>query len=238
LPGKILKHLRNGTFSAVLSKKTVTIFKRLGIYRRNFINILRYGPSAPRVAEIIWVHPENCNMALVGYGQEVSGRVIETSWPVERVKPVTEIRKIKFCIAHWVNGIPWEDTGAYEFVESIIKEKGSHDGCESINDIVKRYENLDTIFKQVKREGRLRAKKEIDHVNYWKGEEIIIHIGPDGELYFSGMGIHRFAIAYILKVPLPAQVGFVHVSAIPLLDNLRKNDPCNQAQPPVDISIN
>ena len=67
--------------------------------------------------------------------------------------------KVKFSIDHWVNGIPWAETGVYDYMLMRIKErklKGEMgiDECENMQDIIKRYETLDLIFEQVKREGR------------------------------------------------------------------------------------
>ena len=137
---------------------------------------------------------------------------------------VTEIPKIKFCYEHWVNNVSWKDTGAYDYMLKSVIKKGEHDGCKNFEDIIKRYEELDLIFDQVKKEGRLRTRKEINPGNFRGSGEVIIHIGPDGEIYFEGEGggNHRFAIDYILKLLLPAQVGCIHKSAIQYLSKQRK----------------
>ncbi len=229
MPKKVIKHLRQGTFLVTMSNQVVKQTKKdhnnfFGIYYRNLSNIIKYGSKAPRYAENIWVDPQNCTMALrlgtikqlcgISNVDQSLGMVIESFWPTEEAIPVTEKPKIRFCIEHWVKGIPWEDTGVYEYMEKKIKRAGGRfDNCENKKDIINRYKNLDLIFEQAKQEGKLPSL-----------DRVIICIGPGGELFYAGGGRrnHRFAIAYILKIPIQAQVGCVHVSAIPYLAQLRK----------------
>ncbi len=203
------------------------------IYYLNLKNRWRYGAMAPRFAEIIWVKPRECSKALAsdtlkkvfGFSEhEIFGRVVESCWPLEEVRLITNLSLIKYCIEHWVHGVPWEDTGEYDRMEKRIRESpfGHSQGCRNRDDIIRRCENLDRIFEQAKQEGRLRTKEEISPENDWDLREMVIHIGPEGELYKGGSGMHRFAIAYILDIPFPAQIGLVHVSAIPYLDDFRK----------------
>ena len=230
----------------------ITKLKRFVIESfRTIINIFKYGPSAPRFNEIIWVDPKKIKMGLhenvvkkyFGFKKcDISGSVVHSTWPEEQsfhlfalVDPIVlkseskltwedSVRiRIQSCIDHWGKGIPWDQTMAYKRLEKKIKEKGSFEGCKTHYDISKRYEKLDQIFDQVKAEGRLRLKKESDfHLTIKKNQEAIIHIGPMGELYYGGGSTHRFAIAYILNLPFPSRVGVVHIKAIPILKQLRK----------------
>ena len=125
-----------------------------------------------------------------------------------------------------MNGVTWEDTGIYEHMAALIAERGREvDGCINRDDIIDRYNRLDSIFDQIKMERRLRTRQELDPRNFREVGGIYVHIGPAGELYFGGGGCHRFAIARVLKLPMvPAQIGCVHQSAIPLLPTLRQRD--------------
>jgi hypothetical protein len=218
----------------------VSILKQIKLLKRSYEyigrdikNIFRYGFSAPKFAERIWVDSQSISKALIGSitdlsRQKVSGRkdsakVVDFSLSANKVTPINEVKKIRFCIEHWVNGKTWENTGVYEYMREVVRERGGYaDKCKTIDDIVKRYKRLDLIFEQVKREGRLRTMKELRLGNFREQGGVLLHIGPDGELFFGGGGAHRFAIAYILKVPLPAQIGVVHVSAIDHLSKIRK----------------
>ena len=107
-------------------------------------------------------------------------------------------------------------------MEDLIEKHGVADGCRNLTDIVRRYDRLDLIFERAKQEGRLRTMEEVNPGCFREEGGVLIHVGPEGELFFGGLGAHRFAIARILKLPLPAMIGCVHVSAIPYLTQLRQ----------------
>lgn len=204
--------------------RAVQIAKR--VLLRDLQNLIRYGWSAPKFAETIWIKSQDCNKVLNltdGWQREDSAKVIKSSWPTDNIFPVTDMPKFKFCLEHWVNGVAWENTGAYEYMEKLIKREGKGaDLCKNMNDIKRRYQKLDLIFTQTKKMGRLKSMKEIKLCSFRESGGVFVHVGPNGEPFFGMGGIHRFAIAHILKTQLPAQIGCVHVSAISHLDNLRK----------------
>lgn len=223
----IRRKLRNSLGERVLPK-----YRKVQALQRTLYNRVRYGPAAPRYGELILVKPGDCekylssvymrrifNLAL----HEARAMVIESDWPSEAAMPVGELALIRNCIDHWVKGVPWESTGEYERMEELIRDSksGISHGCRNLDDIVKRYENLDAIFEQVRQEGRLRRSFEVNHAYRWGAGEIFVHVGPGGELFKGGEGMHRFAIALILDIPFPAHFSFVHVSAIGELDRLR-----------------
>ncbi len=201
----------------------------------NVYNRIRYGPLAPKYGEMIWVNPQEVSVRIsredikkisgltrikkmFGIDDTVilAGRVIESAWEYEKATPIYDVPKIKACIEHWVNGVTWKDTCIYELVWEKVKQKGCHDQCENFEDIITRYENLDTIFEKTKDEGKFN---DSDYGSMGIG---YIHLGPGGEPFFGGGAYHRFAIAYILNIPFPTRLGLVHVSAIPYLDSYRK----------------
>ena len=209
------------------------LVRLLRIYRR-FENKVKYGLNAPVHREHIWINPADCNLYLepsvinkmfnCTSVRDTSGRVIVSAWPDSFAYPVDDFVKINYCIKHWVEGQPWEQAGAYEYMISLIKKKGEVDGCKNIKDIIKRYDNLDKIYSMVKKERKLRDAKNIDDDLHRLGGEPIIHIGPEGILYFSGAGSHRFAMARIIRLPLiEAELGCIHASAIQHLQIYRQN---------------
>ena len=230
---RIIKHFKRGTVLDNILKSTLTLLKynQPYIYYLNTSNRVKYGLSAPRFAETMWIKATYETMSLEekvikeSFGSLrliASGEVIESVWPVERARPYMS-KRIKCCIEHWVNGVPWKDTGVYEHIYKEVKSDGVKDGCRNFDDIVRRYDNLDAIFEQAKIEGSLRLKEGIDPSLYWdKLKDATVHIGPGGEPFLGEYGYHRFAIAYVLNIPFPAKIGLVHVSALPYLDRYRK----------------
>jgi hypothetical protein len=178
----------------------------------------------------------------------ISGKVIKSDWPFCKAFSLGEfmkskfykerhwenslnheyidILKIAFCIDHWVNNITWEDTGIYSLMEKLIKYVGGpvDHGIYSRRDIIERYNKLDDIFEQVKKERRLLLQEDISPYYHRRGDAYgLIHIDSKGEIYWGGQGAnHRFAIAYILKLTYPAYIGLVHESSVRHLNELRK----------------
>jgi hypothetical protein len=194
-------------------------------------NRMRFGLDAPLFAERIYIDPRHCEAITpakkkkLGWDRRLSGRIIR-NWPIkkEEIVAVTQLKKIKYCIEHWVNGVAWENTGAYEFYQ----RQGF-----ALGQIMKRYEKLDKIFEEVRLNGRFRAKQEINPNNFREMDGIRINIGPSGQLIFGDGGTHRLAIALILDIAMiPAQVGCVYVGALDEVVKLR-HPPSDGASPAV-----
>jgi len=196
---------------------------------RDIYNKTIYGPEAPRYAEKIWVDPFDLLDLLDGLGDSYSGKVIRSSWPPLN-RPITkslEMGKIRCCFQHWVEGISWERTGIYELLEEYISRHPKHcfDDCTSRSNLVQRYEKLDLIFQEVKKQGNIKANNEIDTWCFREKDGIYVHVGPGGHLFFGGGGCHRLAMALILGFHcIPAKIGCVHISSIPSLTHLRQKD--------------
>ena len=188
-------------------------------------NRARYGAGAPRFAELVWIDPSTCSRRLdeaVGFRASDSGRVEDGAWPTEKLLPVMDSPRMQACVARWVDGLPWEETGYIERMEQHIRRKGSQDGCRTRQEILDRCRRLDAAFEQIRREGRLRTRQELDPSAFREQGGIMVSVGPGGELVRCSNGYHRFAMARILGLPrIPAQIGVVHRSAIPLMARLR-----------------
>lgn len=196
-------------------------------FLRDSRNRILYGPEAPRYAERIWVNPQACTECLYGIGDRYSGRVVEGAWPPAgcRLKSLMEIEKLRGCIDHWSRGIPWEETGIFRFLEGEIEKhpRRVFDDCRSREDLEKRYAGLDLLFERVKADMRLRTSREVNPWAFRERGGISFHVGPEGRLFFGGNGCHRFGMALVLGLTrIPAKIGCVHISAIPLLGSLRE----------------
>ncbi len=209
--------------------------KRAGRYARHasraFVrdarNRLVHGDKAPLYAERIWVNPQDCVGCLLGLGNRFSGRVVTSAWPPGggRLKRVEDLEKIRCCVTHWSEGVPWEKTGIFQLIERKIamSPKRCYDDCRNHQDIVNRYSRLDAIFETVSREGTLRTNKEIVPWVFREKEGVLFHLGPGGTLFFGGSGCHRFAMALVLGLTvIPAKTGCVHISAVPSLGKFRE----------------
>lgn len=223
-------------------KKTRRKLRILFIDRKNKIC---YGPSAPKFGETIWVKPHQIKKGIPKpylkemYGKSVrllSAKVISRHWPLDGVFHITDFKekdpyrfdgiaiKLRCCMEHWVNGLSWEETGLIKYMEEKYVDGRINIGRVVNSEAIrKRYSNLDNIFEQVKREGGFRLNQEVDKDKRykWGPSQATIHLGPGGEPFWGSGACHRFAIAQVLMVPLPARLGLVHKSAIPFLNNFR-----------------
>ncbi len=178
------------------------------------------GHDAPRPNERVWVDPARVEYALDGLPVR-SGAVVDRWPPVDPV-PFEEHQHVRFALAHWRDGVPWEETGAYEYMLARIERRGRQDGCHDLDDVKRRYERLDELFETARREGRLRTRQELDPRARNEDGGILVHIGPGGEPAIGDGGKHRMAIAKLLGFPLvPARIGYVHRDAVRLLPALR-----------------
>ena len=132
--------------------------------------------------------------------------------PFERISTLTSSFKIRACVERWRDGASWEDTGVYEITMNIIEKSGEpFGGCETIDDVVERYRNLDRLYQAVRLGEPLRSSVAND---------AIIHIGPGGALYFGGGAHHRTAIAYILNANIPVRLCLVHEKSRGMITDL------------------
>jgi hypothetical protein len=185
------------------------------IAARDLGNRRRYGRAAPRTFERIWIDPSACEQRIQGFDERRSGRVVDGDWDLDN-PPTDELPKIEFCRLHWEAGVPWAETGMFEYLLERIDRQGAPlYGCRTRADLVQRYESLDRVFEQVREEGRLRTRDELDAGAIRERGGIFVHIGRWGQPVFAKEGCHRLAMARALALPtVPAQVGTVHPEAL------------------------
>jgi hypothetical protein len=192
------------------------IKRGLHIFKRDVINRIRYGADAPRFGEAIFINPTACESILVNvWNRKHSGDVTGGDWDLKPT-PLAEYPKFKFCVDHWVKGVPWKDTGAYEHLMKLIDKKGGPvDECLTIKDVMLRYETLDIVFEEVAKSGELRMRRAINYYNFREVGGVYFHIDRNNTPISGGGGIHRLAICKILKFScVPAQIGVVHKAAV------------------------
>lgn len=176
--------------------------------------MVRWGPGAPRYAELTWVNPRQCDRLYEGWHRYHSAQVVDGDWDLE-VTPFEDDPKMRACRQHFQHGIAWENTGIYEYILTQISRRGGrYDGCESLEDVIARYRRLDTIFTRVQEEGQLRSSSSLG-APFRETGGVLIHFDRHGTPIFSGRGAHRLAMARVLELrSIPAVVGVVHRRAV------------------------
>jgi hypothetical protein len=206
--------------------KVKRTLRRYALRSRDITNALRYGPKAPRYAELIWVRPGDIRHALVGRSDYVkcSGKVIDIEAHF-RLVDLESTPRMQSSFAHWADGVPWEDTRDYAVMLDAIRRGKDWAGCRSEEDLSRRYEGLDAIFEEARSSRRLKTRQELDPKGFREEGGILICIGGHGEpLLYDGF--HRLAIALILNLPVvPAQLGYVDRNAVDSLERYRTPPP-------------
>jgi len=187
-----------------------------GFLKRDFLNKLRYGnQKAPRALETIWINSREVNAFVdTTYARRDSATVVAGDWDL-KVVPIDSLEKIRCTKRHFIEGIPWPETGIYAYMQKLIDEYGSYDGCVTIDDIKQRYHALDDLYDYLSHGGQFKTRTQLDPTALGENRGILIHVGRNGELLFSGAGCHRLAIAQVLGLEkIPALLGVVHEQAV------------------------
>jgi len=171
-----------------------------------------------RKNSLIWIDPRECTHFVTIGGGRMSGVVLDGDWDL-RAKPITEMFKVKACLQHWREGVPWEETGIFEFMESLLARRATKqvDGCKSRSDIEARYARIDKLYDSIKSDGAMKTSYQLGIVGdpLMQTGGVVIHFDREGKPLFSGSGHHRFSIAIALNLPeMPAMLGAVHPQAL------------------------
>jgi hypothetical protein len=201
---------------------------QLRAHWRDSVNKVLWQTTASQYGKVIWVAPAECKLFLPSTKFKhffkkrlrASSGLIVKQWPYEALLDIHDHPKIRYCLAHWRDGLSWEKSGAFTYMmDQINAHNGKYDDCSNVNEVAARLVNLDLVFEKTTSLGQLLTRSELE-ANAFRGVGgILIHIGPDGEPIFSGAGCHRMAMAILLGRPFPAQLGVVHVNGLnsPLL---------------------
>jgi hypothetical protein len=191
--------------------------------RRDAINRLLYGDLCPKYAQLLYIDAATCHQLLLSESfrafyncrlRSASSLVVK-KWPSKQIMSIAEDEKIGYCLRHWRDGLSWKDAGAYEYSLKKIAQSahGVYDECFSLEDVKRRFDDLDRLFEHAVHHG-LESRQVLIPGNFREAGGSIVHLGPDAVPCFGGAGYHRFAIAKVLNIRLPAQIGCVHVSAL------------------------
>ena len=179
---------------------------------RSAWNLVLYGKEAPRPLQRIWFDANACDTSMAkAVPNSLSGKIVGGDWDLNAT-PLEKREVIRLCLMHWRDGVPWEDTGIYEWQLARIKDLGGvKDRCRTIDDVVARYQALDRMFEQARSE---RALRPGPHPAIEPGG-IRISLGRQRQPIFGHAGNHRLAAARVLGLThVPAQVLLVHPHAL------------------------
>lgn len=187
---------------------------------RDLANRLSGGGNYPWAQERIWINPTRLSRIYTrnpvetpDYKRRHSGMVLAGDWD-QNTEPLDESWKIAACLAHFRDGVPWEDTGVYDRMQDMIDTRGPFDSCASMADIIARYEKIDALYSDIRDNG-FRDETIHRFGTPRLPEGVFVHLDRHGQPIFGAIGNHRVGIARALGLTrIPAQLGVVHPGAI------------------------
>jgi hypothetical protein len=212
-----------------LKKKAKPHFDKFKIHAQDIKNKLKYGLNAPLHLERIWINPQQINSfipkeeikRITGKNrQESSGMIIDGS-EIRVMTPLEEDFRFRYSRERWKENKEWHEIGVFEYMKTETIKYVDYSQAQ----LEVRYETFDKLFEEIKKDGRIKTRQEINPSNFREQDGILVHIGKDGELFFGGIGFHRFSIAKVLDLQIiPACIGLVDKNSIHLLNKYRSPD--------------
>jgi hypothetical protein len=191
-------------------------YRSLQNFPADLRNAVRYGIHAPKRYQTIYINPRDVKFVVAEPSRykpmRTSGEVLSGDWDLPGT-PIGE--NTAFIHKRIQHNLPWKETGAYERMMAKIARFGTTDKCSNIDDVVRRYNELDRFISHLENGGRFLSRRETCPKTFREFGGVVIHIGRNGELLGSEKGNHRLVIAQELLLRwIPAQVGVVHSAAV------------------------
>lgn len=142
---------------------------------------------------------ERTRLAIVGGSWSVSEDV------VSRPEPPGEGIVFASCHAHWMDGVPWEETEVYRRAEALADR--SIDPARKREKIRRKYAALDELFVKVRGSG----------FSADPAHRVWMSVASDGALLAGPNGRHRTAIGLLLDRPLKVRWLAVHPEGLEIL---------------------
>lgn len=160
--------------------------------------------------KVVWIPASNIQeIGPLAKRWELIGSIEGGDWD-QQTKPLRDHYKYKAIKQRFVNGKSWEETGIVDKITSEVNRRGSFDGCQNRDDVVRRYRSMDELFESLKRDGYDMTKHPTD-ANWYDPVSIqlmdhpMVCIDRDGRYLFAG-AFHRVSMAQILDIKIPVWI--------------------------------
>jgi len=160
---------------------------------------------------LLWVNTKDIKKGLPLEKPHTVIEVRDGDWDLKAVDLFELDPRFRSLIAHFTEGVPWQETELYQSVLNLIKKKGMHyHKCTNEDELLDRLKKVDELYYYVKNHG-YKTQSEL-YGGGWRGfvrrlnvpctlemREINVDIDRNGEILFVD-GIHRLAVAYALNI--------------------------------------
>ncbi|MBT7901588.1 MAG: hypothetical protein HN601_11675, partial [Candidatus Marinimicrobia bacterium] len=165
--------------------------------------------------QLLWVNPKEILMGRCKVDkhctQYLKDRFIQDGeWDQDLVNPLEHsIVKTAFNVSNGKTN--WKLSGEYSRMNDLISSYNYFDNCNSIDDVEKRYNELDKILSEVKSEKNIKCRKNLRRFNFRELGGMEVAVGRNGEIIKIGDGQHRLGIALAFGIEeVPVSIILVH----------------------------
>ena len=238
--GPVELYKRSWNHFVVPSKLFFKHYKEYLRYKR------KWGRSYPKFTRLIYIDPDNVKYRLdpglnrthdIGRGPHIltgdwhSAPESDEIWySRHRTKSANRQRlKLQNHLIYismrqrYQDNCEWDETKIFEYIannDGIEDKYRSYDAPESMK---KRLEKCDEIYRHMSKNGYY-TQRELQKFPYPEYSEILIHVGPNGNLFLGQGGRHRLGMAKTLDLEtIPARVSVRHKQWQELRDEIHNN---------------
>lgn len=128
--------------------------------------------------------------------------------------PLEEYRLYDSMSAHFLDGVPWEQTGWYR---TVVEREGLDDAGGMYTDVdtmVQYLHYLDELYQRIKQDG-FRSQRTLSSHPLAYTNDVTVLRGRDGTYYAGHVGRHRLQIARLLDLhTIPVRVWVSHADTL------------------------
>ena len=133
----------------------------------------------------------------------------------QKVVSILDVKAIIRTTRHFSQGLSWKEVGEIDWMLNNINEHGKQDGCESLLDVEKRCDAIDSLKTKLEYGGRFLTQQQINPKNFREKGGIGVFIDRNGRIVWLSDGAHRLAIARHLSIKkVPVCIHKIHIDAI------------------------
>ncbi|MFC7098970.1 hypothetical protein [Halobaculum marinum] len=192
-------------------------FARAQIRARTIANGLRYD-APPEPYRLIQIDPAAVERGVEFHvpkytqaGVVTGGDWDRDDWDRDDCFRFADLDVYQAYVAHFEEGVPWEETPFYDRVVNEIERGVVKWGCRSEAEFRERCESIERLYERLRTDGyrtqaQLLAESDDDPIEFGRRsqllterlkDEIAVHVGRDGELIFSD-GRNRLSMVKLI----------------------------------------
>lgn len=180
---------------------------------------------------IRYVDPASIERSILEYAPRHPqyGRVVAGSWD-QRYNEVEDLPVYRAIESHFVEGVPWDDTGLLDCFIDQLDRFGNAWGYTTSAGFAARCAELERLYESLRARG-YRRQDELEGEDWPRSpvprfDEINVDIGHDGTVIWRAYGQHRLAMAKVLGIDeVPVIVQRRHRSWQHVRDTLDEHGP-------------